>query len=393
MAIGLQKLLRALRVSQAALARHCHVSTATISELCRKGKWPTEPMASELRESITVFLMGKKILPGLIGTAFEVVSEVAQPGGTLVGPDQLSDQSQEDLDMLLRKQTLTPAARKLFGLARDPFDDLQCDADFWQSGDIRYVREQMYQTARYGGIVAVIAESGAGKTSIRRSLLQRIHNESLPIVIAQPYMLAAEDNDQKGKTLKSTHIAEAILRACAPLERPKLSSEARFAQLHRVLIDNCKSGQRVCLIIEEAHSVPVPTLKHLKRVYELEPESGYGSLLSIILLGQQELLQKLDERNPHLRELVQRCQVFELQPIAVAELEDFIDFRLGRVGKKAADVIDAGGINAIVQRLVNRDQKSQLYPLAVGNFMVAALNYAATIGVPAIDADIVNEVA
>jgi len=223
-------------------------------------------------------------------------------------------------------------------------------------------------------------------------LKDRIAQENLPIIIAEPYMLASEDSEKKGKTVKSTHIAEAILRAAAPLEKPRMSADARFYQLHRVLKDAHKSGQRVCVIIDEAHSLSIPTLKHLKRIYELEPDGGYGNLISIILIGQPELLMKLNERNPEIRELVQRCEVVTLSPIPVADLEGFIDFRLSRIGKRAADIIDATGITALADKMVSRDGASQLYPLAVGNFVVAALNLAAKIGVPAIDADIVKEV-
>ncbi|HGP4460305.1 TPA: AAA family ATPase, partial [Pseudomonas aeruginosa] len=66
----------------------------------------------------------------------------------------------------------------------------------------------------------------------------------------------------KGKTLRVTHIAEAMMAAVAPLERPKSSPEARFAQLHRALKVSHAAGFKHVLIIEEAHSLPIATLKH-----------------------------------------------------------------------------------------------------------------------------------
>jgi Type II secretory pathway, component ExeA (predicted ATPase) len=392
-ALQLKKMLKALRVPQAELARECGVSPATIAQMLNHGQWPSDPLRGELQRNIKSFLASKKMLPGVIAAAFEVdaANEVEPESGNSLAPDH-KDQSQEDVDMLLRKQTLSPEAKKLFGLVRNPFTDLQSDEDMWINPDIRYVREHMYATAKHSGITAVVGESGAGKTSVRKALKDRIAQENLPIIIAEPYMLASEDSEKKGKTVKSTHIAEAILRAAAPLEKPRMSADARFYQLHRVLKDAHKSGQRVCVIIDEAHSLSIPTLKHLKRIYELEPDGGYGNLISIILIGQPELLMKLNERNPEIRELVQRCEVVTLSPIPVADLEGFIDFRLSRIGKRAADIIDATGITALADKMVSRDGASQLYPLAVGNFVVAALNLAAKIGVPAIDADIVKEV-
>ena len=76
--------------------------------------------------------------------------------------------------MLLRKQTLYTAARKHFGLFRDPFqDDIQSHEDMYVSPDIRYIREAMFQTSKHGGLLAVVAESGAGKTTLMRDLEDR----------------------------------------------------------------------------------------------------------------------------------------------------------------------------------------------------------------------------
>jgi len=67
--------------------------------------------------------------------------------------------------------------------------------------------------------------------------------------------------DQKGKTLKATHIAEAIMATVAPLERPKSQTpRRRFRQLHQVLRESHAAGYRHCLVIDEAHSLPIPTI-------------------------------------------------------------------------------------------------------------------------------------
>mgnify|MGYP001156496424 CR=1 FL=1 len=378
--LRLKNVMDARGLKQVELAERAKVSPATISLLINKGQWPkSRKAAASLRRSIQEIFHTDGI--------FE---EVGQPHGNAAAPDCTSNQSQEDDNMLLRKQTLSPQAKRQFNLVRDPFGDLNSSAEMWVSSDIRYVREHMFQTAKHGGFLAVVGESGAGKSTVRRDLEQRIHDNKLPIVIIQPYVLAAEDNDTKGKTLKSTHIAEALLAAVAPLERIRSSPEARFAQLHKALISSHNSGYRHCLVIEEAHSLPIPTLKHLKRIMELE--IGYTKLVSVILIGQPELLVKLSERNAEVREVVQRCEVVKLTPVAAAELTDFIDHRLSSCNKKAGDVIDDSGIAALVDRLVSRDGSSQLYPLAIGNFIVAAMNLAARIGVPMVDADIINEV-
>lgn len=299
--------------------------------------------------------------------------------------------------MLLRKQTLYPATKKHFSLFRDPFaeDAIQSDEDMYVSPDIRYVRESMFSAAKFGGLLAIVAESGAGKTTLLRDLEERINRENQQIVLIRPYVLGMEDNDQKGKTLKASHIAEAIMATVAPLERPKSSPEARFRQLHQVLRESHAAGYRHCLVIDEAHALPVPTIKHLKRFFELE--TGFKKLLSIILIGQPELQAKLSERNADVREVVQRCEMVELPPLDGGRLDDYLRFKLERAGKAVADVIDAGGIDAIRAKLTVTAQRrdkaetvSLLYPLAVGNLMTAALNEAAEIGSPLVTADVVR---
>lgn len=381
--LQLKTALKTAGISQAALSRDINLSPSTVAQLINHGQWPRSIDQVALRERI------KKC----VGVNDDRIFEVMEPQPCqAAAPDDSNNnhQSEEDEHMLLRKQTLTPAARKQFGLFRDPFADLQSAEDMWISPDIRYVREHMLTTAKHGGFLAVVGESGAGKSTVRRDLEQRIVDEHLPIIIIQPYVLAAEDNDRKGKTLKSTHIAEALLAAVAPLESVRSSPEARFAQLHRALKESHASGYKHCLVIEEAHSLPIPTLKHLKRIMELEV--GYTKLVSVILIGQPELLVKLSERNAEVREVVQRCEVVSLTPIDVDKLPDFIAHRLAGVSVKLADVIDDSGITAICSRLTDREGASQLYPLAVGNFVIAALNLAARIGVPIINADIVKGV-
>ncbi|NNJ15479.1 AAA family ATPase [Pseudomonas putida CSV86] len=382
---------------QSALAESLRLSSATVAQLVNHNQWPRSLDQAELKARIAVFLGAAGVNDADIANAFEEVEKVDLPCANTADPALSQEPSGEDEPMLLPKQTLLPTTRKAFGLFRDPFDELQSAADMWVSPDIRYVREVMYQTARHGGFLAIEGESGAGKSTLRRDLVNRINENNDPVIIIEPYVLASEDNDTRGKTLKSTHIAEAMMAAVAPLEKPKSSPEARFAQLHRALKESHAAGYRHCLVIEEAHSLPIPTLKHLKRILELEV--GFTKLVSIIMIGQPELGVKLSERNADVREVVQRCERVTLGPVEGNRLEEFLAFRLKSAGKALAEVIDESGISAIASRLSQpvraggREQKvSLLYPLAIGNLMTAALNLAAQLGVPVVTADVVTGV-
>lgn len=391
--LKLKAILEEKGISQRKLARLLLVSPAVITNLVNHGlmiKTGTEQFKTRLTEVLKTL--------GISTALSELLTEdsagAATPAEDSPNLDEQSITTEENT-MLLAKQALFPATKKHFSLFNNPFtDEVRSAEEVFSSPDVRYVREALFQTARFGGFMAVVGESGAGKSTLRRDLIERINHDGLPVIVIEPYIIAMEDNDLKGKTLKAAHIAESIINTLAPLENVKRSPEARFRQLHRVLKDSARAGNQHILIIEEAHSLPVPTLKHLKRFFELE--DGFKKLLSIVLIGQPELKQKLSERNFEVREVVQRCEIVELAPLDNC-LEEYVAWRLKAVGRKTADIFERDALDALRNRLVMtnsraKTQYSLLYPLAVGNLITGAMNLAAELGAPLVSADVIKGV-
>lgn len=384
------------RISQAVLAREVGISKAAMCQLLNHGSWPIKKERGDLEREISQYLYAHTVpvYPSLFSTVEEVAPSSLQ---TAEGDSTIATNTEATLEinMLLRKQTLTPAARKHFSLFRDPFAEeaIQEADDVFTTADTRYVRESLWAAARFGGFMAIVGESGAGKSTLRRDLLERIARESEQIIVIEPYVLGMEDNDRKGKTLKASAIAESMIHAIAPMEKPRSSPEGRYAQLHRLLRDSSRAGNKHLLIIEEAHGLPLPTLKHLKRFRELE--DGFRKLLGIVLIGQPELRLKLSETNPEVREVTQRIELVELQALD-AELENYLNFKFKRIGTDVSSIIDTKGIEAMRSRMTvnagKRGKVSLLYPLAVNNFLTACMNLAAELGVPVVDADTVKGV-
>ena len=371
---ALRHILQHQNISIAAVASAVQCSRPMMSQIINHGQWPKKN-ADDLRTRISRFLQQK---------GADIPASLLQPQDTAPALNPVDNERKDD-DMLLRNANLTQAAKQHFGLPRSPFvDEIKDASDVFATPDIKYVREGMLQTALYGGFIAVVGESGAGKTTLREDLSDRLAHENRPVIVIEPYVLAMEDNDIKGKTLKASHIAEAILESVAPGENPKRSPEARFRQVHRALQESAKAGNKHVLIIEEAHGMPIPTLKHLKRFFELK--NGFERLLGIILIGQTELAQKLSENNPHVREVVQRCELLTLQPLEDGRLAQYLKFKFARVGKDIQDVLDESAIEAIAERLTVRTRSRVgietsilLYPLAVNNLVSAAMNEAASL--------------
>ena len=172
--------------------------------------------------------------------------------------------------------------------------------------------------------------------------------------------------------------------------------EAKTRQVRLLLTESIKAGNTHLLVIEESHSLPVSTLRQLKRLHE--ERMGRKPLLGILLLGQPELGMKLDEKRHDLREVVQRCEVATLEPLDT-ELEKYVAHRLAREGRKVDELFEKDAFEAMRARFIIRKKDgsrertlSLLYPLAVNNFLTAALNLAAEIGAPKVSGDVVGEV-
>ena len=392
--MNLKQLLTQHDVNQNAIAKQMNVSAPLINLFVNHGQRPKKN-PEQFQAKFIELLEAKGIAADQIQQAIDAANAIAA-NDQAASNDKADDTQQEQL-MLLRKQTLTPAAKKHFRLFKNIFDEpIRSAAELFNNGDINYVRESMWQAAKgNSSFIAVVGQSGAGKTTLHRELNDRIEREREPTIVIEPYPTGMEDNDLKGKTLKASHIAESILATLAPSTNAKRSPEARFRQIHNLLKESSRAGHHHLLIIEEAHSLPIPTLKHLKRFLELE--NGFTPLLSIILIGQDELKIKLAENNPEVREVVQRCEIVTLEPFTQTTLVDYLQHRCKAADRKLEEFIDESGLDAICTKLTrNVGRKNQheslLYPLAVGNLITGAMNVAADLGVPVVTGDLVMEV-
>jgi type II secretory pathway predicted ATPase ExeA len=397
----IKNLLDQVGAMQSDLAEFCAVSKAAVSLVISKGQWPKR-RTEQLRTKMHNFFLTRGVDEKSITDALRIkktgikaatlIPAVQQHPTTRHHPNAMED------SMLLQNETLTPAARKHFGLFRNPFaDDITAIEDVFMSPDIRFCREAMWDVAKHGGFCAVIGESGSGKSTLREEMHERIKREHAPVIVIEPYVLAMEDNDTKGRTLKSAQIAEAIIRTLDPSTTPKRTPEARYRQLHDLLKASYKSGNTHVLIIEEAHSLPIATLKHLKRFRELK--DGFARLLGVILIGQPELKIRLSAHNPEVREVVQRCEVVELGPLD-RHVEGYVKHKLARASVNVDDIFEGDAFDAIRMKLTRAvrgskasDAVSICYPLVVNNLIARAMNNAAVISAPKINSELILEAA
>lgn len=290
----------------------------------------------------------------------------------------------------LEIQMLSPQAKRHFKLFRDPFlDDINGPDDVYMSESQHYVVEAMIQTALVGGITAAIGESGSGKTTLRKLLQHRITRDRQNIRLIFPQTF------DKSK-LNTSAIGTAIVNDIDPGTPVKQKNEAVARQVQQVLVRSARAGFKHVLMIEEAHDLSITTLKYLKRFNEIESDDGFGKVLSIVLIAQPEMRQKLDaNRYPEAREFINRCEIATLEPLH-QYLADYLKHKFSRVGVDIGTIFTEDAYDAIRMRWTKVDPntrvvKTNLYPLIVNNTATRAMNRAAELGLPMVTADLVKE--
>jgi type II secretory pathway predicted ATPase ExeA len=377
--------LRAVLIQDAGRGAGKPLSGSALSQLLNWGRWPAQMSADLIRQQVSAFLHAHQVPAAEIREAFDeedpATPERAAKSSPAPQRSRANDHAAEvDEDPAPETEMLSQDTLRGFQLGADPFsDEIQGIADVYLGADQAYIREAMWQAATRAGFVAVIGESGAGKSVLRRYLTNRIYQEKQPITLIRPASLDTRE-------LTAQAISEAIICACSG-EPPRRTREARDRQLHRVLVGSWEAKNRHVLVIEEAHDLRIGTLKLLKRYWELEAPDGFTRLLGVILIGQPELRAKLDERvHWDAREVIRRCEVATLNPLPIQEVTDYLRHKLTRAGVDPARIYAPDVPGAIARRLCDHDERGQLkgngcWPLSVNNVLKRAMNAAIDYGV------------
>nr|WP_050908320.1 AAA family ATPase [Vibrio harveyi] len=353
-----------------ALADYLDMNYSTVHRAVRLDE-PPKRRAQEFTDKVEAFFASNG-LEGISGWSKVAANDQPEP--------QLEEINQ---DIELENQMLTQEAMKHFRLFRNPFiNDIRGVRDIYMNEDSRYVLAAMKDVSRNQGILAVVGDSGAGKSVLRRLLLDDLHNDG-DISVIQPKII-----DKTRAT--AAGICDAIINDISS-ETPKRSMEAKARQVERLLMTAFKGGQRHVLIIEEAHDLTIPVMKYLKRFWELE--DGFSKLLGILLVGQTELFHRLDERRHYeLREFIRRCMVVEVPPLD-HDIEAYLKHKFERAGCDYDKIMDASAASVLRERLQTRRNQSGslVYPQVINNLITKAMNLCASLDEDKVNEEIIKE--
>ena len=219
-----------------------------------------------------------------------------------------------------------------YGLSGKPFQ-LNPDPSFFfgSKGHRRALAYLEYGLHQSEGFIVITGEIGAGKTTLVRSLLQKL--DAKKVVAAQ---------------LVSTHLdAEDTLRLVAAafgLPNKQLKKADLLLSIEMFLLSLTAAGKRALLIVDEAQNLTPRAVEELRMLSNFQ--LGEHALLQSFLVGQPEFRETM--QSPHMEQLRQRVIAsYHLGPMDAAETEAYIEHRLKHVGWRGKPSFETGAHEAI----------------------------------------------
>ena len=203
--------------------------------------------------------------------------------------------------------------KAFFNLTRNPFDIAPDPALLFPTKRHNEALASLYYgVRRHKGFVVLTGEVGTGKTLLVRCLLQLLRQTD----VRYAYVF--------NSTLSPLEFLQYIAADFGLQSVGKCKSEL-LLQLGSFLIECYRKAHTTVLVIDEAHHLSTEVLEEVRLLTNLE--TAQSKLLQILLIGQQELDQKLDSME--LRQLKQRIALrCQLGPLDENETRGYIQRRL-----------------------------------------------------------------
>ena len=164
-----------------------------------------------------------------------------------------------------------------------------------------------------GGFVLLTGEVGTGKTTICRSVMEQLPENTQAVFLLNP-------------TLSCLELLATICDGLKIRYKKTGATLNYFTdKIQTKLSKNHQDNINTLLVIDEAQHLQAEVLEQLRLLTNLETNTK--KLLQVILIGQPELQQLLQRRD--LRQLAQRITArYHLLPLTKAELKQYIQHRL-----------------------------------------------------------------
>jgi type II secretory pathway predicted ATPase ExeA/HSP20 family molecular chaperone IbpA len=255
-----------------------------------------------------------------------------------------------------------------YGLREQPFGITPDPAYLYLSATHREaLAALLYGIKADRGFVALIAESGMGKTTLLYRLMEELHDSARTVYLFQTqcdsreffcYLLSELGIETTGMGLASMH-----------------------KKLNDVLFSEMLARRRFVLIVDEAQDLEETVLETIRLLSDFE--TPHAKLLEIVLAGQPQLAEKLAQRG--LSQLRQRIAILShLEPLSVVEIASYIEHRLKVAGYSGGPLFAPDALALIAEQ-------SQGIPREINNICFNALLLGAARRDQTISAEIARE--
>ena len=207
---------------------------------------------------------------------------------------------------------LTDHAMRTWGFVRDPWaDEPRGYSELFFSAEHARLREYLLAAISRNDAVAVSAPVGWGKTFLWLAIREQIEaDERMGYLVVEPGAL-------KKSAIDANCIQRAILRDLDVEPKGPLDSERLTGKVIAVVKRRAAQRKRIIIMIDEAHRIADDGLRALKNLLDIR--TGFQRVLSVILLGQEELAPLLARES--FREVGARIQIVRPGPLSIADGE------------------------------------------------------------------------
>jgi general secretion pathway protein A len=240
------------------------------------------------------------------------------------------------------KALADPIYEAFYGLTEEPFSITTDPKFFYLSASHEHAYGELLNgLRRREGLLVLTGETGTGKTTLCRTVIQALGPRTFAAMILNPFMAGAE-------------VFRIVLRdfglvSHEDIRRGALAS-ADVPQLVDILEGFLQSllplEAHAIIVLDEAQSVAPQVLDELRVLTALEHNNR--RLVQVVLCGQPDLLKTLALEPLHaLNERVTRR--LTLAPLPPSEVQPYIDHRLGIAGGATAVTFEPAATRIVAE--------------------------------------------
>lgn len=227
---------------------------------------------------------------------------------------------------------------KYWGLNRKPFENTPDPTFLYSSSQHQEALARlMYAVKEKKGAALLTGVFGCGKTLLGHALLRELSNDRYKIAfIVNPFLSYVE---------LLMFITTSLGVMNLPDKKSEILTNVLLDSLSSILYNNFRDGKDTVIIIDEGHVIDDPKIfEELRLLLNFQAEDRF--LLTLLLFGQPELRQKIDNNKQLEQRIAIKCH---LDNLGLEDTIGYINHRL-KVAERNEPVFTQDALELIYDR-------------------------------------------